>query len=44
MDDGPEAIDDPEELARIRTQVRLVHANSALLAAGLTVLTLLIPT
>ena len=43
MDDGPEAIDDPEELARVRSQARLVRINAALLAAGVSVLTFLLP-
>lgn len=43
MDEGPEAIEDADELRQVRARARVVHIKAALLAAGLTALTLLPP-
>ena len=43
MDDGPEPIEDDEELARVRAQARAVHARAILTGVVLTAATLLLP-
>lgn len=43
MDQGPEAIADAAELARVRAQARKVHLESLVAAAVLTALGLAIP-
>ena len=43
MDDGPEAIDDPEELAQVRRQARRVQGEAALLAVVVTAVLMLLP-
>jgi len=40
MDTGPQAIDDGEELAQLRRQTRAVYAKSIVVAAILTILSL----
>jgi len=43
MDTGPEAIEDPAELAQVRRQARKVHIESAIFATVLTLVVLAIP-
>lgn len=43
LDEGREAIGDAAELRQVRSQARVVHINALVLAAGLTVIALLIP-
>jgi hypothetical protein len=43
MDDGPQTITDPAELAQVRRQARRVHAQSFLMAAAATALVLMLP-
>jgi hypothetical protein len=43
MDDGPQTITDPAELAQVRRQARRVHIQSFVLAAAATALVLMLP-
>ena len=43
MDEGPEAIEDPDELAQVRRQARKVNIKAFLLATVLTVAVYFIP-
>ena len=43
MDEGNEAIENPEELSQVKQQARKVHLESVVTAALLTALSLLIP-
>lgn len=43
MDDGPEAIQAPDELAQVRKQARRVHGKAALVGVVGTLLVMLLP-
>ena len=43
MDEGAEAIEDADELRRVRAQARSVYRKAAILALALTALALLLP-
>jgi len=43
MDQGPETIDDPEELATVRAQARKIHIEAFVATWVVTLATLLLP-